>query len=118
MTDYAELGKRLVACKHFRWLAGMLVSNGARIVTVNEDTPLRFSGFYPDLSDAATVGCLLVLVRAATNDPGIYARLFTAEGRWCICSADWMGKSVLVNGKYLWGDTEAEALVVALEAAP
>lgn len=61
MTDYTELGKRLVACPHFRWMPGMLVSNGARIVTVNEDTPLRFSGFYPDLSDAATVGCLVIL---------------------------------------------------------
>lgn len=63
MTDYIELGNRLVACKGFRWMPGMLVNNGARIVTVNEDTSLRFLGFYPDLSDAATKGCVIHLVR-------------------------------------------------------
>ena len=113
MTDYTELGKRLVACKHFRWLAGMLVSNGARIVTVNEDTPLRFAGFYPDLSDAATKGCVLQLVRKAWEDPGAHFALGTAG--WALMSSE----SRIADAVYPSPPSkdEAEAMVLAMENA-
>jgi hypothetical protein len=113
-TDYAQLGKRLVASKHFRWRPGMLVSNGARIVAVNDDTPLRFAGFYPDLSDAATKGCVLQLVREAWDD---------SEAHFAIGAAGW----VLMSGESRVADVvypsppsnnEAEAMVNAMEAAP
>jgi hypothetical protein len=62
--------------------------------------------FLPDLTDPATLGCLLALVREAWGDP--YAACYGCAGRW------W----VSVNGRTYDGGTEAEALVAALEAAP
>jgi hypothetical protein len=62
----------------------------------------------PDLSDPATLGALLGLVREAWQDPatGIYRH----ARRWC----------VIMGGRCeeFFADTEAEALVCALEAAP
>jgi len=58
----------------------------------------------PDLTDPATVGCLLALVREAWDD------------RY-LCASVSPRKLWLVDGWSLH-DTEAEALVAALEAAP
>jgi hypothetical protein len=126
VTDYIELGKRLVACKHFRWLAGMLISNGARIVTVNEDTPLRFAGFYPDLSDAATKGCLLQLVREAWGCDSVCT--CDMEGydayEWvCIVDTERLAPGIEfphTRHGVTWfeGSDESAAMVVAMEAAP
>lgn len=95
-----ELAERAVACKHWRWVAGMQSSHGARYLggdcwvdkgaggVVYADAN---DGELPDLDDPATLGCLLALVREA-------------------------------HGKSVWllatGKTEAAALVAALEAAP
>lgn len=126
MTDYIELGKRLVACKGFRWVPGMLVTSGARIVTVNEDTPLRFAGFVPDLSDAATKGCLMQMVRDAwksasvcTCDMGGYDAC-----EWiCIVDTERLAPGMEfphTRHGVTWfeGATEEEAMVLALEFAP
>ncbi len=73
-------------------------------------TPPKYG--IPDLTDPATLGCLLALVREAWGQPLVSVRwsvhgwrVLNTEGRaWC-----WrIGK----------GSTEAEALVAALEAAP
>jgi hypothetical protein len=130
MTDeLKDLGRRAIACRGWKWLDGMLDGNihEQRYSADNQgflelnDFDWSHKGAYPnslpDFSDPATVGCLLALVRESMKDPSIYARLFLREGRWCTCSDAYMGTSLLVNGKYLWGDTEAEALVVALEVA-
>ena len=68
----------------------------------------------PDLSDPATLGCLLALVREAWGDPGASAG---------ICDdLYWEVGGVLPGGGRgsfeFHGATEAEALVAALEAAP
>jgi hypothetical protein len=65
---------------------------------------LPVEGRLPDLTDPATVGCLLALVREALGIPYLCTSV-SPEGRW------W------VDG-YSLHDTEAEALVAALEAAP
>jgi hypothetical protein len=67
--------------------------------------------FLPDLSDPATLGCLLALVREAWGDPLMQA--MNAGGGWVGFrpAPIWTDK----EGCY---DTEAEALVAALEAAP
>jgi hypothetical protein len=62
----------------------------------------------PDLSDPATLGCLLALVRKALGDPFVY--LAPADG--------WFVGRGARDGVIAEGATEAEALVVALEGAP
>ena len=63
----------------------------------------------PDLSDPATLGCLLALVRIAYGDPSFVVRC--VAGLWYEESNT---RALVARG----GDTEAEALVAALEAAP
>jgi hypothetical protein len=67
---------------------------------------------WPDLTDPATLGCLLALVRERYGDPTLthyWDPDITSQGSWCMPDGD--------GGLWL-GDTEAEALVKALEAAP
>ena len=131
--QWQELGRRAVTCKAWRWMPGMLLRCAERIITSDglggtETSRLEFfkpSSWssdsrltpmskdemrweLPDLRDPATVGCLLALVREAWGDPAI---CIVEEHR------DW---SARLNGLSLcaFADTEAEALVAALEAAP
>ena len=124
MTDtMIELGKRAVACPKWRWMPGMLTTEGTRIVHDPSRFPgracaLRDGGWtprllnpgaLPDLTDPATVGCLLALVREAWGDPRAYVRAsFGWEWITDYCAEKWPPG----------GETEAEALVAALEAAP
>jgi hypothetical protein len=64
---------------------------------------------YPDLSDPATFGCLLALVREAHGDPSFVVRC--VAGLWYEESNK---RALVARGS----DTEAEALVAALEVAP
>lgn len=102
------LGKRLVACRHFRPLRGMLdlqsrTWDASLLWRWNSDVDV------PDLRDAATRGVLLELVRLAWDDPALYALpTFRGEGDWHV-----------LTKRGLWsGETEAEALVASIEAAP
>jgi hypothetical protein len=109
------LGQRAVACKGFQWMAGMLgLSNHSseRSIWIRVvDPPMDdTSECWPDFSDPATVGCLLALVREAWPDNGLES----------ICT-QYMAKTWLIdlpNGKVVVGNTEADALVAALEAVP
>lgn len=107
-AEAEALGKRLVACKGFRPLRGMLDMQGR---TWGADLLFRWSNDVdvPDLRDPATLGCVLALVREAHG-----RRCYTQAvgGYWTVQSGD---------TEQAWGDhcaTEAEALVAALEAAP
>ena len=66
----------------------------------------------PNWCDPATLGCLLALVREAWGDDLIYfgSSLDTQHGRW-----SWVRMYGDIIGS---GDSEAGALVAALEAAP
>jgi len=66
----------------------------------------------PDLSDPATKGCLLVLVREALQCPWLSV-VGSAEDGWRI---DAEGSDADVSDLHSFG-SEAEALVTALEAA-
>ena len=83
--DMIALSRRAIACKGWRWLRGMLrqddyryVSSGvwARWSDVHSlATALHAPGQLPDLTDSATRGCLLTLVREAWSDPQMYLSL-------------------------------------------
>lgn len=110
--EATALGKRLLACKGFRPMRGMLDMQGR---TWDASLLWRWNSAVdvPDLRDPATLGCVLALVREAWGDLHMVARCDDRHGKvsWWICR---------------WGDlprsrecsTEAEALVAALEAAP
>ena len=125
----SDLSKRAVACKHWRWMPGMrLTANGPSTLRVCSHTTvvveqtgawyhlttLDSADHLPDLTDPATLGCLLALVREATGLPVFVCQLMS--GQWVVRYASNGLDDGFVKGK--WGDTEAAALVTALEAAP
>lgn len=114
MTDEqaTALGKRLVACKGFRPMRGMLDMQGR---TWDQALLWRWSNDVdvPDLRDPATLGCVLALVREAWGDPHASvwydSEYWQSGNRW-----SWHAKEQSLVDY----DTEADALVAALEAAP
>lgn len=120
-----ELGRRAAACKHWRWMPGMYLLPHAEgcpgECCEDRDEPRR-AGLIPviapnayslpDFSKPSTLGCLLALVedaygtcdlggRGHPSDLGFTHRVFPYDHDACF-----------------EGRTRAEALVVALEAAP
>lgn len=150
VSNAEELGRRAVACKHWRWMPGMAVlcisydqegfytsvdrETGKTVIEPFVKGELRTAGPFrmvtekdlydgeeslpiikrisvPDLSDPATLGCLLHLVRKAWGQ-NAYVQVDKYERN---------------GGRYLFdtqvgimfpGQTEAEAMIEALEAAP
>lgn len=137
-----KLGSRAVACKHWRWMPGMLLqwrtSSGVvyrgRVCNIEEPDAVWCEGredrfdwpelpkCWPDLSDPATLGCLLHLVREAWNACRISvcfsAYTPDATKRWSVPISYFKEQRDLVHVPSFYGSTQAEALVAALEAAP
>jgi hypothetical protein len=124
--EQIALAKRAVACRGWQWLPGML---GFDPDGMNDPVRVAFPPGkayrmptleawgrpsyivhteLPDLTDPATLGCLLALVRDAYGDHRIVARPDPEEQVWYVITQ--YGAS--------WAGNEAEALVAALEAAP
>lgn len=120
MTPALEaLARRAVACRGWRWMPGMLCADGTRLcrydgrqrwTAVKGGIKVYVWAGIPDLTDPATLGCLLALVREAWGDPLAYTMAYC--GRWTLCSDR---DEEIDPGD---GPTEAEALIAALEAAP
>ena len=88
MTDYTDLARRAVACKHWRWTRGMVAvtASGAHFLRgtdtwewddhgalpggppQSEIAALLAGELLPDINDPATIGCLLTLVQEAWGD--------------------------------------------------
>ena len=161
MTDEQKttLGKRAVACKRFKWMAGMRYlewfderdpdncdglwgreepayhgriddddvgpwnADIARTVTLYRHS--RRFGTLPDLTDPATMGCLLALVREAHNQPHAHvcwAWEFDANHPTKVQEYDRLPRRMWwVDDITDYDDTPAtsdiEALIIALEAA-
>ena len=118
LEDITALGKRLVACKGFRPMRGMLDLQGRTWDTSllwrwNNDVDV------PDLRDPATLGCVLALVREAWSAPNGHMRfdgICGSEPRgWSYC---WATSDGQFGGGLRYRPTEVEMLVAALEAAP
>ena len=149
MTPELEaLARRAVACPRWRWMPGMLVTSVGRIIEVDGDFVSAFEHPWkdfefefrkldpnrsyipdlPDLTDPATLGCLLALVREAWRCPTVYVRQGTtrrvSDGAfaWEVCDL-WLDAEACralgvdrQGSVGSWGHgSEAEALVAALE---
>jgi hypothetical protein len=134
-----KLARRAVACPGWRWLPGMLIKTVGgptdRIAGIDStyihawaesqqtENPRGMWIRYrldrmnkhgvPDLSDPATVGCLLALVREAWGNPLICTAVDNTGCGWWV-------EGGTEESRVPWHlhDTEAAALVAALEAAP
>lgn len=123
MTPEMEaLGRRAVACKGWRWMHGMSNSRGEVIDRVDVETGKAYYGEWdadmtalPDLTDPATVGCLLALVRQTWGKPAV--TMFWGD-YWQVVYASKVEDGCADHEHLGNGDTEAEALVAALEDAP
>jgi len=123
LENFEELGRRAVACKRWRWMPGMLSTKGLRVTRRDRDGYVV--GYYenlsyiaecvpgslPDLSDPATLGCLLALVRKARKDQQVHV-VKLAYGLM-----GWQAWNAVRDVGAKCG-SEVEALVAALEAAP
>ena len=125
-----QLARRAVACKRWRWVPGMLSNKDLRVTRCDDDGYVV--GYYenmsyiaecvpgtlPDLTDPATLGCLLALVREAWGPEATVS--VNISGFWAVGGARIQkGKSAghTIN-LGIWKATELDALVSALEVAP
>jgi hypothetical protein len=134
-----ELARRLVACKHFRYLPGMLDDSGRRIVRVDgarltvvwhgnphhrlaPDISIASpTDFRPDLDDPATVGALKGIVQQTLGHDGasviVTVEFFPTQMYGVV---QWRATPILWTSRDIGGhdhSTEPAALVAALETA-
>jgi hypothetical protein len=138
-----DLARRAVACKHWRWMSGMLGASPSlsyemhRVISagfgctylttgryeqggiVDQSGPLA-SALLPDFTDPATMGCLLEIVREAHKAP-LLSVVYSGRDAYGFCVLEnpyWLGNHEVPRPLVINAETEAEALVNALEAAP
>lgn len=133
--EMQDLARRAVACEHWHWMPGMLAVDGAErfrvsIVShgypqgVDEQPPMKVNvdlglRWLPGLTDPATLGCLLALVREAWGDPNVTPYQCHRSDCLGVTHSDvglyW---EIALDGYLYYGPSETAALVAALEAAP
>jgi hypothetical protein len=111
--EHEALARRAVACPRWRWMPGMLLIGGHRVDGDDVLSEYRPAYALPDLTDPATLGCLLALVREAWSEPIL--SVAWAGGRWYVVQRILLSVDAL---RWIDTATEAEALAATLEAAP
>ena len=114
--EQIALARRAVACRGWRWMPGMRWQTSDDHGRLDDFQPEYMwcpDRALPDLTDAATLGCLLALVRQAWGDPGMFVRPRGSKMR-----PDWAVFTGANSDIVCAALSEAEALVAALEAAP
>lgn len=134
--DQIALARRALACRGWRWMPGMAIEGlcGAphgRVLDVRDDDGMQMVSaseypydddgvpeyrwadltHIPNLTDPATLGCLLALVREAhaVLFLQVSVKISREHGYQFDCHPHHRGQ---------WVDSEAEALVAALEGGP
>lgn len=143
MVDLDERWRKLLEEGKVRWLAGMqgVGSRGCLGRVYHESMqrvgePPRLNGMeyiwgaggvslgeirsriVPNWCDPATLGCLLALVREAWGDPALSVTAGHTKDRRVEWEVEHPHPDSLPEALWTYFDTEAEALVAALEAAP
>ena len=121
-----SFARRALACPGWEWMPGMLALSTKRAIWIRVvDPPTeKLDDCFPDLSDPATIGCLLTLVREAWNDPTL--GLFAARGGrserparvWAFGGRRPRRRGWDKSIASAFFGSEMGALVSALEAAP
>ena len=121
--DLTDLAQRAVACKGWKWLPGMRWWTDDDRGQLDDFQPEYMGhpdGALPDLSDDATLGCLLSLVRETWY--GLHISLecrLVAHDQFEWTITGFVDPKIIpfyaFRGR---GPSQAEALVAALEAAP
>ncbi|MEN9785525.1 MAG: hypothetical protein RLZZ299_789 [Pseudomonadota bacterium] len=122
--EQIALARRAVACRGWRWMAGMLTACSVRVIeggggyiighrqgATREGggwVDAEDAGYLPDLTDPATLGCLLALVREAWSN-AIVIRIGNGWFHVEVDERDWYDHNT---------SSLLAALVAALEAAP
>ena len=109
--EQIDLARRAVASKHWLWMPGMAYCHAGYRYRYTEHTGHLGTDCYPDLTDPATLGCLLHLVREAWGERSICAGV-VRDGRAYLRGAP--THEVFRQ----FHDSEGAALVAALDAAP
>jgi ribosomal protein L34 len=155
MTTDTDLARRLVACRSWGWRSRMRTRHGETVIAVHPERgllvvdgdhgpsdPLDCDPQWvrpddggprvPDLSDGATRGVCLDLLRKALGEPTLHLRPCSkdAPDEWevvvCVERLDAAGMYEWLREDGSWGagdalaitpDTEAHAIVLAFEAA-
>lgn len=128
LTAAAE---RLITLPGFRWMPGMVTTDEYRVITCSDYGSFLVSGgdgaFWtdslglPDLTDPATLGCVLAMVCDAWSDPGftLYGERFYDAESASDCFK-FMAEPSHVNrpeSLRVWFSTRGECLAHALAAA-
>jgi len=121
--ELKALARRAVACKGWRWMPGM---RGVRVdgttdrIMDESEASTPNADILPDLTDPATLGCLLALVREAfTGADRLWGgRVEVHQDSRClfvVVSPEHDPNGFLYHRWVSSGESEIEALVVALE---